>query len=171
MLLPGQVAISEDSEEEIGEEDVISEEEDATSEEEDATSEEEDTISEEEDISEEESQEGSQKNSNLSATLPKGSTLVMETFVTTLYPCRRKGFQNLLDKLSLLSGLLLTLQFTITTFLIEHLVSSSILERNISTCPVAVHLVALHLGHLGTSGSSDFAWDFRRVPAFLWPDS
>ncbi|GBO17952.1 hypothetical protein AVEN_43138-1 [Araneus ventricosus] len=28
----------------------------------------------------------------------------METFVTTLYPCRRQGFQNLLDKLSLLSG-------------------------------------------------------------------
>ncbi|GBL63796.1 hypothetical protein AVEN_228900-1 [Araneus ventricosus] len=27
----------------------------------------------------------------------------METFVTTLYPCRRQGFQNLLDKLSLLS--------------------------------------------------------------------
>ncbi|GBN03263.1 hypothetical protein AVEN_143502-1 [Araneus ventricosus] len=28
----------------------------------------------------------------------------METFVTTLYPCRRQGFQTLLDKLSLLSG-------------------------------------------------------------------
>ncbi|GBM65368.1 hypothetical protein AVEN_98192-1 [Araneus ventricosus] len=28
----------------------------------------------------------------------------METFVTTLYPCRRQGFQSLADKLSLLSG-------------------------------------------------------------------
>ncbi|GBL67373.1 hypothetical protein AVEN_181872-1 [Araneus ventricosus] len=28
----------------------------------------------------------------------------MEPFVTTLYPCRRQGFQNLLDRLSLLSG-------------------------------------------------------------------
>ncbi|GBL93900.1 hypothetical protein AVEN_153656-1 [Araneus ventricosus] len=37
-------------------------------------------------------------------TLPKGSTLVMETFVTTLYPCRRQGFQSLSDKLSLLYG-------------------------------------------------------------------
>ncbi|GBN49816.1 hypothetical protein AVEN_141934-1 [Araneus ventricosus] len=30
----------------------------------------------------------------------------METFVTTLYPCQRQGFQNLLDKFSLLSGFL-----------------------------------------------------------------
>ncbi|GBN61115.1 hypothetical protein AVEN_61105-1 [Araneus ventricosus] len=30
----------------------------------------------------------------------------METFVTTLYPCRRQGCQNLLDELSLLSGIL-----------------------------------------------------------------
>ncbi|GBN70475.1 hypothetical protein AVEN_258991-1 [Araneus ventricosus] len=31
----------------------------------------------------------------------------METFVTTLYPCRRQGFQNLSGKLSLLSGVYL----------------------------------------------------------------
>ncbi|GBO33963.1 hypothetical protein AVEN_25400-1, partial [Araneus ventricosus] len=27
------------------------------------------------------------------------------------------------------------------------------------------------LCHVGTSGSSDLAWDFRRVRAFLWPGS
>ncbi|GBL79024.1 hypothetical protein AVEN_48978-1 [Araneus ventricosus] len=28
-----------------------------------------------------------------------------------------------------------------------------------------------HIGHIRTSGSSDLAWVFRSVLAFLWPDS
>ncbi|GBO17135.1 hypothetical protein AVEN_137632-1 [Araneus ventricosus] len=65
---------------------------------------------------------------------------------------------------------LLMLQITVATSLIEHLVSPRRLGRSIAYL-VAVLWETLHFDHVGTSGSSDLAWDFRRVRAFLWPGS